>query len=143
MVRAAQYVQQGCGRRAVINGRFAPARLETCDGPPLWRAAVTDGEGDCSMGFNTYDFGDLVPVKVVFRSAIGASLDPDVVHLRLVAPDGTDTVYTYGSGPQIVRDDVGVYHANIDAEQPGMWSYRWWSTGNGQAAKQRRFNVRQ
>lgn len=89
-----------------------------------------------------YVLGQLVLVTATYKNtASGSVVDPDVVKLDVTDPNGTVTTYTYGSGGFIVKDSTGVYHANIDAGTTGFWYYRWYSTGNGQAADVGRFEV--
>ena len=95
------------------------------------------------MAQNIHDLGDLVRVEAEFRNALtGAALDPTAVFLSVREPDGTVTTYTYG-GAEITQDSTGIYHALIDVDQAGVWRYRWWSTGSGQAAEEKVFKVRQ
>jgi hypothetical protein len=115
----------------------------------LYRVEVSDNScamGANDMGFNVHDYGDLVRVDTGedgFRDELlGGALDPDTVNLTIRAPDGTITNYVYGTDAEIVRDDLGKYHADIDANQSGAWRYRWWSTGTGQASEERQFQVR-
>jgi hypothetical protein len=98
------------------------------------------------MSFNRHDLGDLVRVstgEAGFTVAVtGDTLDPDAVFLSVRSPSGLMS-YEYGVGDVIVKDGVGKYHADIDADEPGVWFYRWWSTGNGQAANEGRFEVKE
>lgn len=95
------------------------------------------------MAINTYDLGDLVKVKAPFSVvATGDAIDPEAVNLTVTKPDGTATTSTYGVGDTIINDAPGSYYAVIDADQSGDWHYRWWSSGDGQAAEKRRFVVR-
>lgn len=94
------------------------------------------------MAENKYDLGELVRVSCPFTDAIlGGAIDPDVVKLSVRTPAPATTTYTYGVGPVIVKDSVGNYHADIDANAAGTWYYRWWSTGSGQAADEKHFEV--
>jgi hypothetical protein len=96
------------------------------------------------MAYNTWDLGDKVRVSAPFTLvSSGGAVDPDVVKLSVQPPSGTVTTYTYGVGATIVKDSAGNYHADIDANEEGTWYYRWFSTGNGQAAKEMRFVVRE
>lgn len=96
-----------------------------------------------SSDINTHDLGDIVKVSATFTNPDNddALLDPSVVKLSVKNPSGTVTTYTYLDGVVIVRDSVGLYHALIDADEAGTWYYRWWSTGTGQAAQEKQFNV--
>lgn len=98
------------------------------------------------MSTPTYDLGDLVRVHTndgpFSNAATGAALDPDVVSVSIRDPDGTVTTYVYGTDDEVVKDGTGSYHMDVDADTAGVWFYRWFSTGDGQAAEERSFIVR-
>ena len=53
-------------------------------------------------------------------------VDPNVVQLKVSVNGGAPTTYTYGSGPTIVRDGTGLYHANLDSTGlAGTWTVEW------------------
>lgn len=112
-----------------------------------WDVTTTDtscGCRDSHMGFNIHDLGDLVRVTAAFTDPDDddSAFDPDSVRLSVREPDGTVTTYVYGVDALIEKDSVGNYYADIDAEAPGVWYYHWHSTGDGQAASEKRFQVR-
>jgi hypothetical protein len=95
------------------------------------------------MQTHVHDLGDLVRVSGTFSDAdSGDAIDPDVVKVSIKSPDDTVTTYVYGVDTEVVKDATGEYHADIDANDAGVWFYRWWSTGDGQAAEESRFVVR-
>lgn len=88
---------------------------------------------------NIYDVGDLVRVSATFKR--GAALDdPTTVTLKIRKGDGTSATYTYALG-QVIRDSLGIFHADISLDVPGTWAYRWEGTGPTQAAGQNTFVV--
>lgn len=92
--------------------------------------------------FNSYDFGDLVYVKGEFTDKdTGDPLDPTTISITVRSPSGVITTYLYLTDSEVVRDSTGIYHAAIDATESGMWYYRWWSTGSGQASDEQRYEV--
>lgn len=97
------------------------------------------------MAFDYCNLGDSPRVYVEFRDALtGDLMDPDSVSLSVKSPDGVLTTVAYSEETSdIIKDDVGQYHAFIDANQSGTWFYRWWAAGNGQSAEERRFIVRE
>ncbi len=95
------------------------------------------------MSFNTYNLGALVKVSATFTVAeTEQAIDPDVVNVSVRAPDETVTTFVYGTNAEVIRDDPGEYHSDVNANQSGTWYYRWFSTGDGQAAEENRFEVR-
>lgn len=95
------------------------------------------------MAYEIYDLGDLVRADARFSDATTATaFDPDTVSVSVKAPDATLTTYVYGTDDEVVNDETGEYHIDIDADQVGQWYYRWFSTGDGQAAEERSFQVR-
>jgi hypothetical protein len=90
----------------------------------------------------TYDEGQLVRISGTFKDFAGALHDPTTVKVRWQKPDGTITIKTYVTDAEVVRDSIGAYRADIDANTQGTWKYRWEATGTGQAAKEEEFFVR-
>lgn len=91
----------------------------------------------------TYDIGDRVRLTARFTDAItGLLSDPTGITLRVRPPADTTTIYIYGSDPKIARDDVGVYHADIDVTASGSWGYKWTGTGAITAAEESSFYAR-
>ena len=92
---------------------------------------------------NSYELGNLIRVSAVFTDFLtGMPQDPDVVELSIRDATGTLTTYLYGVDAIIIKDGVGLYHADLDVEAAGKWYYRWWATGNGQAAKENSFTIK-
>ncbi len=90
---------------------------------------------------NTYEKGDLVRVSAVFTTAAGANLDPTAVLCQVRRATGATTTYTYLTDAALVKDSSGHYHVDVDANGEGLWYYRWYSTGTGQAADETTFSV--
>jgi len=77
---------------------------------------------------------------VKFTDLDGDSVDPTVVKLSHRDPSLNVTHLVYGVDA-IVKETTGVYYFDIDADEAGVWYYRWWSTGTGQAATEKSFTV--
>ena len=92
---------------------------------------------------NTYEIGDMVTVKATFRDRNRVLTDPTIVTLRIRTPAGTTLTYVYPNIP-VVKDSVGVYHADVDTSlfSSGLWVYNWSGTGNAQAADEKQFQTR-
>jgi hypothetical protein len=90
---------------------------------------------------NAYDVGDLVRCTGTFATD-GVNVDPTAVLFSVKAPSGTETDYTYGVGVQVVKSATGIYYVNVSAAESGMYKYRFYSTGTGQAASEGQFRVR-
>jgi hypothetical protein len=90
---------------------------------------------------NSYAVGNLVRVRVAFADSQDAAVDPDVVKVQVRTPAGTISTQTYGTDSEVVRASAGSYYMDVDAESPGEWLYRWYSTGTGQAAAEGVFTV--
>ena len=89
----------------------------------------------------TYYEGELVRVRAIFKTQAGVLIDPNIVNLSHRDPFPTTRILVYLTDVEVIRDSEGNYHVDIDANLPGLWTYRWWSTGLGQAAVERTFNV--
>ena len=94
------------------------------------------------MDYNVHDLGDSVRVRARFEDNWGGGpIDPDVVKLSIRTPAGVVTTFTYDDGDEVVKYGTGQYYSDINANAAGLWHYRWFSTGNGQAAIEKRFYV--
>lgn len=85
--------------------------------------------------------GSLVRLSAEFQDAAGDAIDPTVVNVRWKDPNGAETLKTYVTDTEVVLDAPGSYHCDVDAAIPGEWTYRWESTGVGQAAAEHTFTV--
>ncbi len=74
--------------------------------------------------------GDLVTIYAKFTDAAGNLADPDVVTLKIEAPDGVITNIT--TQPPIVPISTGYYSYDLITTLPGIYSYQW--TGSGSTA---------
>lgn len=93
-----------------------------------------------SASYTVHDLGDVVRVRATFT--INEILtDPSAVFVKIKPPSGTVTTYEYGVD-DVIRESAGIYYFDIDANEVGWWWYRWLSTGTGQAAAERKFQVR-
>lgn len=94
---------------------------------------------------NIYDDGDLVHVTGTFADEAGAPITPDDIFLEFrFGPDGTVTQRQYGeAGIVMTNDSPGVYSDMIDTTGQGgkTCHYSFYSTGDGQAAGKKRFQV--
>jgi hypothetical protein len=93
------------------------------------------------MGVSYYDLGDLVKVSGAFTDADDVAQDPAAVYVQIKTPAGTVTSYQYGVDADVVKAGTGSYYINVDADEVGLWDYRWYSTGSGQAADEGQFRV--
>lgn len=90
---------------------------------------------------DTFDLGDLVRCQGTFKNIAGASVDPATVSFKAKDPVGTVITYVFGTDAQLVRDSSGLFHVDVDANKPGTWFYRFFSTGSSQAASEGQFVV--
>ncbi len=91
---------------------------------------------------NVYDNGDLVRCTGTFTTAAGVVQNPAAVLCKYMTPAGTTTTLTYGVDAALVRASTGIYYVDVNANASGIWKYRFYSTGNGQAAGESSFRVR-
>lgn len=55
----------------------------------------------------------------------GQAADPGAITLKIKPGAAPVTDYSYGVAPEVTRDGVGAYHANIPLTAAGLWAYRW------------------
>lgn len=87
------------------------------------------------MTINSYVRGVLVRASATFANAAGTAVDPTTVTFRVRAPNGTITT------PSVVKDSVGNYHVDVDANAEGTWHFRWEGAGANQGAAEGQFTV--
>jgi len=91
---------------------------------------------------NSYDKGDLVRISAAFTNSAGTAIDPTAVLCKFTDPSGNTTTYTYNTDAELVKDSTGNYHVDIDADEAGLWYYRFYATGTGQSAAEDNFHVK-
>lgn len=96
------------------------------------------------MAMREFHLGTLLKVKATFKDPESVPtpnqpFDPGSVKLSVKPPNAAETTNTYTPPPPgaglIQRTGVGVYTAEINLNALGVWTYRWFSEGVGQAAK--------
>lgn len=89
-----------------------------------------------------FDLGDDVRVSGVFKDTNGDEGDPTAVTFKFRPPGAASpTIYVYGTDGELVRDSLGNYHVDIDADLPGTWKWRWIAEGSIKSAKKGSFRV--
>lgn len=76
-----------------------------------------------------------------FINSAGDLADPTTVTLRWRVAGGPETTWVMGTDSQVVRDSVGVFHADIPVVAAGLHYFRWVGTGAVAAAKEGTFSV--
>lgn len=74
---------------------------------------------------NDYLIGSAARISVAIADTLDAALDPAALRLKTRSPTGMVTTYSYGTDPDIVKDAVGRYHADIALTEFGQWLWRW------------------
>jgi hypothetical protein len=93
---------------------------------------------------DVYNLGQKIRISAEFTDADGAAADPTAVYVVIKAPDSDGVTYTYGEDAELAKDAVGHYHVDQALSSCGIWTARWYSTGNVQAGSaDRRIRVRE
>ena len=90
---------------------------------------------------NSYDLGQLVRCPVQIVDLTGAPVDPGTLTFTIEEPDGTETVYVYGTDAQLVRLSAGSFYVDWPTAQSGTHFYRYVSTVAGAGALDSYFGV--
>lgn len=83
-----------------------------------------------------FDKGDKVRVQTTFSDIDGNATDPGAIYFKFTDPSGNATTYTYGADAELVKSTTGVYYVDVDCDEAGVFRWRFYSTGAGQAADQ-------
>lgn len=75
-----------------------------------------------------------------FRNLAGDLADPTLVRLLWKRHGEAETIWLVTAG-QVVKDAVGLYHADITVVEPGLHYYRWEGTGAVVAAEEGTFSA--
>lgn len=91
----------------------------------------------------THDVGDLIKLTGTFTDPDNndSVIDPTAVRLKIEDPSGNVSKIAYdgddldlSEDARIWRSAEGVYNYNLDIDEAGVWHYRFYSTGVGQAS---------
>jgi hypothetical protein len=75
-----------------------------------------------------------------FKNAAGVLTDPTLVKLRWRRHGESETEWLVTAG-QVIKDSVGLYHADITVAEPGLHYFRWEGTGAVVAAAEGTFSA--
>lgn len=93
------------------------------------------------MAINVHQKGDLVRVSAAFKNDAGTAADPTTVSFRYTKPSGTVTTLVYLTDAALVKDSVGNYHVDLDANEAGIWVHVFIGTGTVQQVQDGEFTV--
>lgn len=65
------------------------------------------------------EVGDVVRLTLKATDVAGTAVDPGNLRLFVKQPDGNQVT------PAVTRDDVGMFHADVDLIAPGVYFYLW------------------
>lgn len=82
------------------------------------------GQGTVIYGKVTFSDPDSVATPLDARTG-HTLLDPSVVVVRLRAPNGVVTTYTYGTDAELTRDGQGKYRLRFTLTQKGTYRWTW------------------
>jgi hypothetical protein len=90
---------------------------------------------------NRFHIGDTVRLDGVFEQTDEdgelVPYDPSPAPVLTLRHPASGTTHT----PAVVRDDVGMYHADQTVGHAGRWGYRWTTAGAQPAADEGSFSV--
>jgi hypothetical protein len=88
-----------------------------------------------------FDYGDKPRLTGTFEQADGTDIDPTKVFFKFTDPSGTTDTYEYGTDAELVKSATGIYYVDVDCDEVGVFRWRFYSTGTGQAAEEGWFVV--
>ena len=84
---------------------------------------------------NCYDLGTAIVLTGKFADTSNNPADPGMVTVRVLDPNGVETVLTPS------KIDVGIYQVPLDPLAPGVWFYRFEGTSPVDTAMEANFVV--
>lgn len=79
---------------------------------------------------NTYPIGSLVGLDYVIRDPVTlVPEDPTYLLCIVEDPTGYETSYAYGTATNFLKNGIGDYTNNVDADKEGLWKYRFRASG--------------
>jgi hypothetical protein len=93
---------------------------------------------------NAFTIGEIIHCSAEFKAYINSILtlvDPDHVYFKFKRPGLDPVTYEYGVNTQLKRSEAGKYYVDLDAVVAGEWYFKFYSTGDNQAAQQGSFEV--
>lgn len=91
---------------------------------------------------HTYHLGAVVRASELFTYTTGVAVDPTEVYFQYQRPASAVVVTLhYGVDLNLIRDGVGQYHVDMNADTEGQWTYQFRSTGAGESCYEHSFYV--
>jgi len=91
---------------------------------------------------NSYVRGTLARIAISIKNAAGTDVDPTTgPTVKYRNPAGTVTTKVYPTDTEVVKDSVGDFHIDVDADSEGKWSYYWSGIGTNKGADKGEFIV--
>jgi len=73
--------------------------------------------------------GDTARLMARFVDKAGIEYDPTTIKLVYRSELSSETFLTYGTNPEVVRQEQGIYRFDLQLEHGGFWFYRWQGEG--------------
>lgn len=95
------------------------------------------------LRLGVYQLGTAVTITETFK-VLDVPTDPTTVTYAVVDPDGVETLYVFGTAPEVTNPSVGVYVLDLPAlTVPGTWIYTITGTGAVEAVGSGEFTMLQ
>lgn len=88
-----------------------------------------------------YKPGNAITLLAEFRVRSGVLTDPGTVTLTVREPDATLRTFVYGTNVELMKDEAGKYHCDVDCDKVGIYFYRYAGTSPCKAAAEDAFEV--
>ena len=111
---------------------------------PTYKVAITIAHTyrvEITMSSTTCYVGNSITATGTFTSRTGVIVDPTTVTAVVQAPTGVETDYLYGTDPEVVREEEGVYACTFIPDSHGTWTVQFNGTGNAIAVNEETFLV--
>jgi hypothetical protein len=126
----------------VTAGYVAGASAPTSTTPGRHTATDRPVHGTAQPGqVARYPLGAVVVLEDVIVDDTGNALTPATLTLTLTKADGTQQTTALGVLAALAPNHYALFYALLDSDPPGLWSYRFETTGTGAGADGHRFWV--
>lgn len=86
--------------------------------------------------------GEVARLTAEIVDVMDAPIDPSALRIKVKAPSGTVTTYSWPGAPEITRQAEGVFFADVVLASAGVYAFRFETDAPSMGAAERTLTVR-